>query len=318
VATGAESCAGIGSTKEINAGDINIHGGTIDATGSNGEVGGAAGIGAGDDADGGEVTIYGGKVTAKGGDGAAGIGSANGSVYLGFGYDEYSWGTISIYGGEVNATASDYAAGIGGGVYGTHGTVIIAGGVVVATGDNAPAIGSGPDDGGAGSSSGTISHKAGTITITGGNVTAKPGKRSCALGRGSSSDNIAVRILGGDVTASVESSTSLFNTGIADFELYATATVWGGTTAQSCVRKFKEERIEWLTEKTLLEFDRYAHILPCSHKNLSYTVTAANHAVTGCTYCALSETQDHAFDDNATCVCGLVKLMDAADNNSGI
>jgi hypothetical protein len=316
VATGTDDGAGIGSPKKINAGDVNIHGGTIDATGSNDEVGGAAGIGAGDDADGGEVTIYGGKVTAKGGDGAAGIGSANGSVYFGFGYDEYSWGTISIYGGEVNATASDHAAGIGGGVYGTHGTVIIAGGVVVATGDNAPAIGSGPDDGGAGSSSGTISHKAGTITITGGNVTAKPGERSCAIGRGISSDNIAVRILGGDVTISIENGTSMINTGIADFELYATATVWGGSTAQSCVRKFKEERIEWLTEKTILEYDKYAHILPCSHKNLSYTVTAANHSVTGCTYCALSETKDHAFDDNATCVCGLVKLSDGIDNSS--
>ena len=78
VATGTDYGAGIGSPKKINAG---------------------------------EVTIYGGKVTAKGGDGAAGIGSANGSVYFGFGYDEYSWGTISIYGGEVNATASDSMTG---------------------------------------------------------------------------------------------------------------------------------------------------------------------------------------------------------------
>ena len=78
VATGTDYGAGIGSPKEINAGDVNIHGG---------------------------------KVTAKGGDGAAGIGSANGSVYFGFGYDEYSWGTISIYGGEVNATASDSMTG---------------------------------------------------------------------------------------------------------------------------------------------------------------------------------------------------------------
>ena len=308
VATGAKCYPGIGGPDETNAGDINIHGGTINATG--GSYG--AGIGSGEYANGGIVTIYGGKVTAKGGNNSAGIGTGNGSVNSG--YEEYSWGTISIYGGEVNATATYYAAGIGGGIYGTHGTVTIAGGTVVATGETSPAIGSGPDDGGMGS--GTTSHKAGTITITGGNVTAKPGKRSCALGRGSSSDNIAVRILGGNVTASVENSTSLINTGIAAFELYPTATVWGGTTAQSSVRKFKEERIEWLTEKTLLEFDRYAHILPCSHKNLSYTVTAANHAVTGCTYCALSETQDHAFDDNATCVCGLVKLSDATDNSS--
>ena len=38
VATGTDYGAGIGSPKKINAGDVNIHGGTIDATGSNDDL----------------------------------------------------------------------------------------------------------------------------------------------------------------------------------------------------------------------------------------------------------------------------------------
>ena len=98
---------------------VNIHGGSITATGGDN----GAGIG-------GEccrvVNIYDGSVTANGGDESAGIGG---------GYNEPG-GTVTIYGGTVTATGGESGAGIGGGMYESGGTVSIYGGTVTASGGN--------------------------------------------------------------------------------------------------------------------------------------------------------------------------------------
>ena len=100
--------AGIGSIGgSIFAGNINIHGGDIEATG--GKYG--AGIGGGDntgfdnDKTRGGLTVYDGTVTATGGEYGAGIGcSLSGTTT-----------DICIYAGTVNATGGkNGGAGIGG------------------------------------------------------------------------------------------------------------------------------------------------------------------------------------------------------------
>ena len=66
------SSAAIGGSPNNSGGAVNIHGGTVNATGGTS----AAGIGGGQEGDGGSVAIYGGSVTATGGSGAMGIGKA--------------------------------------------------------------------------------------------------------------------------------------------------------------------------------------------------------------------------------------------------
>lgn len=110
IVTGGEHNAGIGSIENVYAGRINIHGGTIEATG--GYL--AAGIGGGyqkgfDDVG---LAIYGGKVTATGGQGGAGIGS--GAYWLSSESESHA-GYVTIYGGTVTATGGSDAAGVGGG-----------------------------------------------------------------------------------------------------------------------------------------------------------------------------------------------------------
>ena len=109
--TGTMHGAGIGGSCNgiADAGDIEIYGGTIIATG--GEL--AAGIGGGSQGGGrggdcGTITIYGGDVTATGGLGGAGIGTGS-NAHRGT-YSYAATGTINILGGTVNATggAGDY------------------------------------------------------------------------------------------------------------------------------------------------------------------------------------------------------------------
>ena len=112
---------GSGSSDWGETATVNIHGGSITATG--GENG--AGIGGRYV---GIVNIYDGSVTANGGDDGAGIGG---------GYCEPG-GTVTIYGGTVTATGGERGAGIGGGMLGSGGTVSIYGGTVTASGGNKP------------------------------------------------------------------------------------------------------------------------------------------------------------------------------------
>ena len=123
-ATGSEWNAGIGCASSYfngsGSGTVNIHGGSITATG--GDDG--AGIGGNS----GAVNIYDGSVIAQGGDRSAGIGGSYNCVC----------GTVTIYGGTVTAAGGVEGAGIGGGMGESGGTVSIYGGTVTASGGDKP------------------------------------------------------------------------------------------------------------------------------------------------------------------------------------
>ncbi len=178
-ATGGEKGAGIGGGRGGYGGTLTIYGGTITADG--GEEG--AGIGGGDCHGGGTIIIYGGTVTANGKNGAAGIGGGGNG-------EENGGATIEIYGGTVNATGSEFGAGIGGGEFGNGGTVTIYGGTVTANG--------GGDAAGIG---GGLQRDGGTVTIYGGTVNANGGANGAGIGGGYKGSGGTVEINGGKVTA---------------------------------------------------------------------------------------------------------------------
>jgi len=143
----------IGGKGDIYAGELIIHGGTIDCKGKS--VNNAA-IGSGNGANNKKagykaITIYGGNVTATGANSGAGIGSGQDCN------DDYQ-GPITIYGGIVNAKGGFEAAGIGGGEESGNGPIYIYGGNVTANGDSS-GIGCGYD-----------SHLCNDIYILGGTV----------------------------------------------------------------------------------------------------------------------------------------------------
>lgn len=129
--------AGIGGGFNIACGNIEIQGGTINATGGFG----AAGIGAGANSTCGSISITNGTVVAHAGDYAAGIGAA-------FANGNYSTCSgVSISGGSVTAYGGLGAAGIGSALsftgsesYSQCGDISITGGTVVATGGNSTDI----------------------------------------------------------------------------------------------------------------------------------------------------------------------------------
>ena len=146
-------CNGIGTVGST----LIIHGGTVNATGSN-----SAGIGGRSRGEtGGTVTIYGGTVTATGYQGAGIGGGSSSSIVSNVNDIDSSYGnggTVTIYGGTVNASGTN-GAGIGGGsaatgyyagqqyyVGGGGGTITINGGTVNATGTSG-GIGAGPNCG---------------------------------------------------------------------------------------------------------------------------------------------------------------------------
>ncbi len=180
--------AGIGSgggSDDGNAGMINIHGGTIHATGNKygAGIGGGDNHGFGPQANNSGLYVYGGSVTAQGGEYAAGIGSG----------DEPSDGTagyVAVYGGTVNATGGNEAAGIGGGNEGNGAMFSIYGGTVTAQGG---AEGAGIGGGDEGNSS--------TTTFYGGTVTATGGRRGAGIGGGRSGYATAISFHGGNITA---------------------------------------------------------------------------------------------------------------------
>ncbi len=95
-----------------NSGRVNIHGGTIIATG--GDFG--AGIGGGNFGESGNITITGGTITATGGANSAGIG----------GGCDASANTITITGGTIYATGNNgQAIGKGSGTSSTEGTLTL-------------------------------------------------------------------------------------------------------------------------------------------------------------------------------------------------
>ena len=183
-----DGAAGIGSggnSSDGNAGLINIHGGTIHATGNKygAGIGGGDNHGFGPQANNSGLYVYGGSVTAQGGEYAAGIGSG----------DEPSDGTagyVAVYGGTVNATGGAEAAGIGGGNEGNGAMFSIYGGTVTAQGG---AEGAGIGGGDEGNSS--------TTTFYGGTVTATGGRRGAGIGGGRSGYATAIEVRGGNITA---------------------------------------------------------------------------------------------------------------------
>ena len=104
--------AGIGGSNTRSGGTININGGTITATGTDG-----AGIGGGGGGSGGVININDGTIIATGNVGIGGGGGGSG-------------GTISINGGTITATGTG-GVGIGGGNGGAGGTITSIGGNAV-------------------------------------------------------------------------------------------------------------------------------------------------------------------------------------------
>ena len=215
--------AGIGGGYGADA-RVTINGGTIDATGGNGNSGanyqGGTGIGAGYMGLS-AVTINGGTINAKGGTGSPGIGIGAGALAQkeGASFDKKKRGsdaTITydeaetvINGGNVTAVGGINAAGIGSGNGDEICRVTITGGTVNAFGY------SDPDNllaGGAGIGSGTGLNGAATkyksdtdtyVSITGGNVVAVGGWGASGIGSGAANKQ-ALDIVIDAVNANIE------------------------------------------------------------------------------------------------------------------
>ena len=190
--------AGIGGDEDTDMGSLYVHGGIVEAT--NGGTGAA--IGGGNDASiGGEVVIYGGKVTAQS------INTTHNGAGIGGGLYRSQGGPVTIYGGTVVARGGSKSAGIGGGEDGDYGngghggTVTIYGGDVTASSEEYGAgIGGGNDGNG------------GTVTIYGGVVKATGGETAACIGGGEDGDQGgAVKIYGGNVTASVKNNNPTYH-----------------------------------------------------------------------------------------------------------
>ena len=188
-AKGDKNGAGIGSyDTDQSSGTITIYAGSVKATG--GESG--AGIGAGSGAVQGRIIIYGGTVTAKGGHYAAGIGGGNGQ-----GKSPMKGGhagTIDIYGGNITAIGGDDGAGIGGGEGGNCGKITIYGGTIEKAkgGNNSAGIGGGECE---------STGDGGTILILGGTVNAYGGGDGAGIGGGDDGHVDKIEIKGGKVMA---------------------------------------------------------------------------------------------------------------------
>ncbi|WP_305205619.1 S-layer homology domain-containing protein, partial [Faecalibaculum rodentium] len=130
-----------------NSGTIIIYGNTVTANSGEGSLTGA-GIGGGGGLMGGgagnNIQIYGGTINATGSEGSAGIGGG-GSNTIDDSSHKSGDGAVTISGGTVTAVGGNYAAGIGGGGYyyssqyssggctGGTGSVTISGGIVDAS-----------------------------------------------------------------------------------------------------------------------------------------------------------------------------------------
>ena len=308
VAKSGSHNAGIGSIENISAGKINIHGGTIEATG--GMYG--AGIGGGHirgfdaDATKGALTIYDGTVTAMGGQYGAGIGGGS--------YADYS-GNIIIYGGTITATAGENAAGVGGGSSASGAIFAMYGGSLTATGSK----------GGAGIGGGEFKN-GGTVEIYGGIVRANgssywlSGDHSGAgIGGGYGGSCGQVTIKGGTVYAKAAGQNGEGYRAIGpgqgsndygELTIGEEMTVWAGTESSNN-RKPEADRAG------SCQYNPYAKIYVCDHSGSTITIDDGfTHHHNGCIYCEIASDakQNHIFNDANKCMCGLVSLKDNADN----
>ena len=316
-ATGGRSGgAGIGSGQEGLCRDITISGGTIHATGRYS----GAGIGGGRNSDNTadtpmNITITGGEnITAVSDDGGAGIGCGGASVF---------YGTINISGGTIHATGGeDGGAGIGGGCnyqeY-MYGDIIISGGTIEATGRSGAGIGCG---GGF-----TRINKPGRIVITGGTITATTDNGAAIGGgghvtQGSLEDGYFDNVGAFYGTIAISGNPTLILkaterrgramrydvdlNGEGDMTLTGKLAVSTGGTVCAA-----DQRISTLTSV------REARIEPCTHSSSStFTINdASTHGYTNCEYCATNGTsENHIFDNDHMCFCGLIQLMDNESN----
>lgn len=205
-ATGGTSGAGIGGASHRDSSNITITGGTVNATGGEGNSSyhfGGAGIGGGFNSGANNITISGNdtRVTATGKDGGAGIGGG----YAG------TADSITISGGTVDATGGSSGAGIGGGgnrYYskgGSASNITISGDnthVTATGGYDGAGIGGGAG-GGANGGAGSVSN----VTISGGTVVATGKGSAAGIGGGADLNGIEggsatdITISGGNVTA---------------------------------------------------------------------------------------------------------------------
>ena len=202
---------------------LNIHGGTINATGRcYNSVGAAPGIDVGGS---GTLTVYGGEVTAE-----AGTYSSGG---YGAGIRVVTGGTVSIHGGTVTATgasnkSANGSSGAGGNGAGeTCGNVTITGGTVTATGGGGFSGASAGIGGGQGS---TTSNQGGggNVSIHGGTVTATGGKNSTGA--------VQAPGIGGAVYSSSQGNAGSFSTGTnGSAVITTTGGIQAGTSGCSAI-----------------------------------------------------------------------------------
>ena len=225
--TGGRDSAAVGATDGGSCGDIEINGGTINATAGDE----AAGIGGANiNADGnytiGTITINGGVVTANGRDRGAGIG-----VGLVQHSSTVTAAGIYINGGTVNATENDgRAAGIGTGEVSqgnvTVNEIVITDGTVTAASSTRADNGVAQQEAaGAGIGTGIIETGGqatiNKIEISGGDVTASGARRGAGIGTGevylghSAATIGSIEISGGNVTANGGAEAAGIGTGVS-------------------------------------------------------------------------------------------------------
>ena len=170
----------LGSRNDKEAGNIYLHGCSIEATtyGSAAAVGG--GVGTFDAGNGGNITVYGGALNAVSSRGGAAIGGGGDIAVCGNG------GSLTVYGGHVHAVNGDCGAAIGGG--GTDSSAIFEGGDggdVTVYGGNVIGIAKGN---GAGIGGGDGGGDGGSFKMYGGEVDVSAWGNGAAIGGGEAGD----------------------------------------------------------------------------------------------------------------------------------
>ena len=311
-ANGGLGAAGIGGGRHQNGGTIvidGVAGGTykdlnddssVDKITANGgknadNNGGAAAIGGGEFGNGGTITINGGIILAIGGENTTSILSTTGGGGAGIGGGAGGeGGTITVDGGLIGAIGGSTnntgfrdggGAGIGGGDCGAAGTITITGGEIYAQGGT-----SAKDSSGGGAAiGGGDGGDGGTITITGGKTEAwNMGKDTQAFGRGDG---------GNEGTLTLGDNMCVYRGYLSDKNI-KDSLCEVGERVNEC-RKVKTDYL-----------DRSAvSVIPCEHIGAGYVIAEpanSGHYYTTCKYCNIvhGETQAHALNENAECVCG--------------
>ena len=303
----------IGGKGDIYAGDLIIHGGTIDCKSAS-HNNAAIGAGNGDKsskANFKSITIYDGNVTATGIGGGAGIGS---------GQECNPHGPITIYGGTINAVGGDGAAGIGGGEESSNGPIYIYGGNVTAEGGGY----------GAGIGCGEDSHLTNHIYIYGGTVNATGGKSGGnGIGVGTytlgydlehlfpEDQNYDVYIQDATVTARGKSQEACnsgcsfvvryLNVKNSTVYLCSDAAIFDGEAILGdnlCVTVDDKGLVEEAERARILRYTAdYAVIKPCNHEGATYIDNGDGTHTVNCTYCKGGVKPHNFINKDGICIC---------------